>query len=286
MSSRGSGTRTTTRSGTRAGTGRSTSSGAGRGRAATATARTGSSRGGSTRARTPRTARTPARRPPRRLLRVPVRVWAVLAVLLAAGLVAAAYLTPVLAVRTVDVRGVSAVDDGAVRSALAVGPDTPLLQVDLGAAALRVSRIPRVASVEVVRELPSTLRVEVTERRATLAVAEADGTHLLDERGVDFAVGEPPPGVPLLTTPSPDPADPATVAALTVVEALRTPLVEQVTEVRAPAADAVSVVLGDGRTVLFGSAEDAARKGVVAAAVLSRPGDTVDVTSPDLPTTR
>ncbi|GAB2920743.1 hypothetical protein GCM10027047_17590 [Rhodococcus aerolatus] len=206
--------------------------------------------------------------------------------LLAGVLTAVAWLTPVLGVRTVTVTGAVATDRATVLAAVAVARGTPLLQVDLDAAAGRVARIPTVGQVEVRRELPGTLEVVLTERRATLAVAEPDGTHLLDATGVDFATGAPVPGVPTLSTPTPGPTDAATRAALTVVTALPPSLAGQVGEVRAPSADAVSVVLLDGRSVVFGTAADAARKAAVAAAVLSQPGTVVDVTSPDLPTTR
>lgn len=239
-------------------------------------------RGSAPAPRVPRGTR-PARAP-RRLVGVPVRTWLVVAVLLAVLGGAAAYLTPVLGVRTVAVTGTSAVPADAVRSALAVGQGTPLLQLDLDAAARRVAAIPEVAAAQVRRDFPSTVTVTVTERRATLAVAQPDGTHLLDATGVDFATGPAPAGVPALLTPTPGSGDDATRAALAVVTALPPGLAAQVTEVRAPTASEVSLALADGRTVVVGSADQAARKGAVAAVLLTQPGQTADVTSPDLPT--
>jgi len=46
----------------------------------------------------------------------------------------------------------------------------------------------------------------------------------------------------------------------------------------------VRLILARGRTVLWGAPDDLAHKGAVLAALLSQPGKTYDVSSPDLPT--
>ena len=224
----------------------------------------------------------PERRPWYR--RVPVLVALVVAVV--GGLVAAAWFTPVLAVRTTEVVGVVELSEQEVLAALDVPPGQPLPRVDTGGAAARVAAIPKVASARVQRIYPSTIRVTVTERMPVVLTEHPDGTHLLDGEGVDFAVAPPPPGLPKLVADAPGWGDPATAAALEILEAMPPQLREQVGEVAARSISDVSVTLHDGRIVMWGGTDQSARKGAVALPLLTQPGQTYDVSSPDLPTVR
>jgi len=206
----------------------------------------------------------------------------VVAVLVVAGLLV--WFTPLMAVREVQVQGLSSVSQGQVLTALDVPTGTPLLRVDLTAAAARVARLPRVARATVDRHYPSELTVSVTERVPTVFVAKPDGNHLLDATGVDFATAPPTPGVPRLVLADPSPNNPLTKAALAVVGALPDAVRTQVDQVVPASVLDVRLILARGRTVLWGAPDDLAHKGAVLAALLSQPGKTYDVSSPDLPT--
>ncbi|WP_408015949.1 cell division protein FtsQ/DivIB [Rhodococcus chondri] len=113
-----------------------------------------------------------------------------------------------------------------------------------------------------------------------------DGTHSVDAEGVDFAVEPPPLFTPRLVTASPGTGDPATSAAVRVVEALPPELRVQVQEIAAGSETDISLTLADGRVVLWGDVDRSDRKAAVVLPLLTRPGQQYDVVSPDLPTVR
>jgi cell division protein FtsQ len=60
----------------------------------------------------------------------------------------------------------------------------------------------------------------------------------------------------------------------------------QVGEVAAKSISDISVTLLDGRVVVWGGTEKSERKAAVTLPLLTQPGQTYDVSSPDLPTVR
>jgi cell division protein FtsQ len=98
------------------------------------------------------------------------RVLLVLAVVAVVVLALAATRTPLLDVDRVLVTGVDGARAEAVRSAAEVAPDQPLVSLDTGAVADRVEDLPWVASAQVSRSWPATVRVRVTEREVVAAV--------------------------------------------------------------------------------------------------------------------
>jgi cell division protein FtsQ len=103
---------------------------------------------------------------------------------------------------------------------------------------------------------------------------------------VDFAVAPPPPGIPYLDVDNPSPNDPPTKAALQVLTALRPEVAGQVGRVGAPSAASITLTLTDGRVVIWGTTDRTDEKAEKLAALLTRPGHTFDVSSPDLPTVK
>ena len=196
------------------------------------------------------------------------------------------YFTPIMSARDIVVVGLGAVTQDEVVAAAGVPPGRPLLQVDTDAVAEKVAEIRRVASVRVQREYPSTLRITVVERVPVVVRDYPDGVHLFDKDGVDFATGPPPPGIPYLDVENPGPDDPATKAALEVVTSLRPEVAAQVGRVSAPSVAAITLTLIDGRTVVWGTTDRTEEKALKLGALLTQPGKTYDVSSPDLPTVK
>ncbi len=123
----------------------------------------------------------------------------------------------------------------------------------------------------------------MTERRPQLAVAAAGGFQLIDADGVQVRfASRKPAGIPVLTAP---PAvlrgSPAVRAAATVLARLPRKLRSLVLSVSAPAANAVTLRLTGGFTVLWGSAADARQKAVDLAALLRTRGRYFDVSDPN-----
>jgi cell division protein FtsQ len=196
------------------------------------------------------------------------------------------YFTPVMSARSIVVNGIGAVSRDEVLGAAHVDPGTPLLQIDTDGIADRVAAIRRVASAHVQRDYPSALMITVVERIPVVVKDLPDGPHLFDRDGVDFATAPPPPALPYIDVDNPGPADPATKAALAVLTALRPEVVAQVSRVAAPSVASITLTLADGRTVIWGTNERTEEKALKLAALLTRPGRTYDVSSPDLPTVR
>lgn len=215
-----------------------------------------------------------------------VLVWSALASVIAVALGLLLYFTPIMSARDVVITGLDALPEEEVVAAAAVVPGTPLLQINTDAVAERVATIRRVASARVQREYPSTLRITVEERVPVVVKDFPDGPHLFDRDGVDFATEPPPPTLPYIDTDTPGPSDPATEAALQVMMALPPEVVAQVGRIAAPSVASITLTLTDGRTVVWGTTDRTEEKALKLAALLTQPGQTYDVSSPDLPTVK
>lgn len=202
------------------------------------------------------------------------------------GLGLVLYFTPAMSARNIVVTGLSVVTREEVLDAARVRPGTPLLQINTNQVADRVATIRRVASARVQRQYPSALRVTIVERVPVVVKDFPDGPHLFDRDGVDFATAPPPPALPYLDVASPGPTDPATKAALEVLMALRPEVAGQVGRIAAPSVASITLTLGDGRVVIWGTTDRTDEKAEKLAALLTQPGKTYDVSSPDLPTVK
>ena len=215
-----------------------------------------------------------------------VLMWTALLSVVVVGLGLLLYFTPIMSARDIVVTGLGAVSQEEVVASAAVQSGTPLLQVDTDAVAERVAAIRRVASARVQRQYPSTLRITVIERVPVVVKDFPDGPHLFDRDGVDFATAPPGPGVPFLDAENPGPSDPATKAALTVMTSLRPEVAGQVGRISAPSVAAITLTLTDGRVVVWGTTDRTEEKALKLGALLTQPGQTYDVSSPDLPTVK
>lgn len=208
----------------------------------------------------------------------------VIAVLLVVGAGLILYFTPLMSARRIEVIGTQVVTGQEVLDIARVQIGTPLLQIDTDQIADRVAAIRRVASTRVQRDYPSTLQISIVERIALVVKDFADGTHLFDRDGVDFATAPPPAALPYLDVDDPGPSDPATKAALQVLTSLEPQVADQVGRIAAPSVSSITLTLADGRVVIWGTTERTAEKAEKLAGLLTRPGQTYDVSSPDLPT--
>jgi cell division protein FtsQ len=202
------------------------------------------------------------------------------------GLALVLYFTPAMSASNIVVTGIGAVTREEVLDAAQVRPGTPLLQINTNQVADRVAAIRRVASARVQRQYPSALRITIVERVPVAVKDFPDGPHLFDRDGVDFATGPPPPALPYLDVADPGPSDPATKAALQVLMALRPEVAGQVGRIAAPSVASITLTLGDGRVVIWGTTDRTDEKAEKLAALLTQPGRTYDVSSPDLPTVK
>ncbi|WP_371934483.1 cell division protein FtsQ/DivIB [Mycobacterium sp. TY815] len=210
----------------------------------------------------------------------------VLLVVVGVGLGLILYFTPAMSARNIVVTGTGVVTREEVLDAAQVRVGTPLLQINTNQVADRVAAIRRVASARVQRQYPSALRITIVERIPVVVKDFPDGPHLFDRDGVDFATDPPPPAIPYIDVENPGPTDPATLAALKVLSTLRPEVAGEVGRIAAPSVSSITLTLTDGRVVIWGTTDRAAEKAEKLAALLTQPGRTYDVSSPDLPTVK
>lgn len=239
----------------------------------------------STRGRRPESARARTSSGPSKRKALRRRWVALLSVLTVLALGYVLLFTGLFGVRSVRVVGTNTVPVAQVREVASVEQGQPLLRVDTDAVRTRVMTVRAFSSVEVSRSWPSTIVISVTERVPVAVVDTGEGFRFVDGSGVVFrTVPTKPPGLPLLRLPRVGPDNPVVRAATAVLAALPKQLAERVVAVSADTPNSVRLELADGTKVVWGSAEQSARKAKVLAALLTRPGSVYDVSSPELPT--
>jgi cell division protein FtsQ len=211
------------------------------------------------------------------------------ALLVVAGLGWLLLAGPVLAVRAVQVDGLSTLPAEQVREAAGIAEGTPLLRVDVDAAETRVARLPQVASVEVTRGWPDSVVVTVVERKPVAVVGQRGQRSLVDAEGVlfDTVTGAAPDGVVPLDVASPGPEDPATLAGVAALGVLPADVREQVAAAAATGPEDIALTLTDGTVVLWGDASKSRAKSAALVALLDQiaagrlePAETIDVSTP------
>ncbi|HET7194301.1 MAG TPA: FtsQ-type POTRA domain-containing protein [Nocardioides sp.] len=195
------------------------------------------------------------------------------------------YFSDVLAVKEVEVHGTRTLAGEEVREVASVPPGQPLARVDLDAIRARIEALAVVRHAAVTRAWPDRVLIDVEERVA-IAVVEIGGRiRGLDAEGVVFRnYPKPPPGMPQVRTSTDTHSDALQEAAL-VVEALPAEIDRRVDHVEVATVDQISLVLRDGKTVVWGSAEESDAKAEVLTELLEQPARTYDVSVPGQPTT-
>ena len=217
-------------------------------------------------------------------------VWWVLALvtpaLIAGGWVV--WFSPWLSVENVEVvvSGDAAESAGAfpvadVEAVLDVPEGTPLMRVPADAIVARVSALPQVREVTVVRQWPRTLVIDIQRRTPVAAAIGVGGYDLVDLEGmVVTVVAEQPADLPLVA------AEGAGLPAVLAVAAQLPPQLREMTEViEATTRNDVTLILRDGSEVIWGNADQAELKTQVLQALLDPQWDRYDVSSPTAPTT-
>ncbi|MCZ0989675.1 cell division protein FtsQ/DivIB [Streptomyces diastatochromogenes] len=207
----------------------------------------------------------PARRLSRPRLRTIV-ILTVALVLLGAGSAWALYGSSWLRVRQVSVTGTRVLTPADVREVASVPVGDPMISVDTDAIEARLRRkLPRIDTVDVVRSWPHGIGLKVVERTPVLLVRKAGNFVEVDDEGVRFAtVSQAPKGVPTLElTASRSGSGSASFRrfgtdrlvreAVQVAGDLPAAVARDTRTVQVRSYDDISLELGDGRTVAWGS---------------------------------
>jgi cell division protein FtsQ len=234
-------------------------------------------------------------RPPR--LRVIV-ILTVALVLLGAGTVWLLYGSPWLRVERVSVAGTRVLTPAQVRQAAEVPVGAPLISVGTEVIETRLRRkLPRIDTVEVVRSWPHGIGLKVVERTPVLVVQKGGKFIEVDDEGVRFAtVSRAPKGVPALelalSSTSSSAAslrrfdeDRLVREAVRVAGAVPAAVASGTRTVKVRSYDDITLELGDGRTVEWGSGERGALKARTLTALMKAAPDArhFDVSVPTAP---
>ncbi|MFS3130263.1 cell division protein FtsQ/DivIB [Nocardioides sp. Bht2] len=208
-----------------------------------------------------------------------------LLMVVAVGVWLVAY-SSVLGVKRVDVQGNDFVTDAEVRSLVQIDDGEPLARVDIAAVASRIEELPAVKSVDVSRKWPNALLVQVRERDVVAVIQVGQRYRGMDETGTMFrSFARLPKGVPVIRATGELSAEVRAEGA-SVVGALPAKVARRVEYVELRTVDQIDLVLRDGRSVVWGSAEESATKGKVLEVLLGEEGTTLDVSVPGNPTVK
>jgi len=210
------------------------------------------------------------------------------AVAVLAGAVWLVFFSSVLAVSGVTVEGNEVLDPRTVRRTADLPMGEPLATADLDAIAARVETLAAVRSVDVSRAWPDKVRIAI-EERVPVAVVERDGVvRGLDKEGVIFRRYPSAPGdLPVVRIDAGTRSD-ALAEAATVIAVLQPDLAAKIDYVEVETIDTISLRMRNGRTILWGSADDSQNKAKVVEVLLDAApkAGTYDVSVPGQPTTR
>lgn len=219
------------------------------------------------------------------------RVWrvaliATLVAVIGAGAVWTIYFSTLLSATQVQVQGAEFLTPQQVRGAALVPLGEPLATIDLAEIQSRVNALAPVKSAQVTRLWPDQVLIEVHEREV-LAVVEIGGQFRgMDAAGVIFReFGKAPRQIPRIRTELAVDTDTLREAGQ-VLSALPPTVSKRVNYVRVETIDRITLVLRDGRVVLWGSAEESVDKARVLEKLLATQATTYDVSVPGLPTYR
>ncbi len=212
-----------------------------------------------------------------------------MALLAVAGVVVGIWLvffSSVLAVTGVHVEGNQLLSEREIAAAADVPTGEPLARVNLDAIKARIESLPAVESVDVSREWPDKVRLEINEREAVAVVFRDDVYRGLDESGVIFRdYPRPPRDLPVIRIAADTRAE-AMAEGAAVVGVLPSDITQRIEYVELVTVDEISLKLRNGDVVVWGSAEDAEDKARVLAALLQQEGTVYDVSVPGHPTIR
>jgi cell division protein FtsQ len=213
----------------------------------------------------------------------------VVALLLVVAAVAAGvwlvFFSSTLAVKGVTVTGADLLAQDEVRAVARVPEGEPLALVDVAAVRARVQALAPVRAADVSRAWPDQVRIEIEERTAVAVVELGGRLRGMDADGVVFRDYQTPPADLPRVRPTTSTGTEALREAGAVVSALPADISRRVDHVEVETVDQITLVLRDGRRVLWGSAEESATKAEVIEALLQQKAQVYDVSVPGSPVT-
>lgn len=232
--------------------------------------------------------------PKRKRVRRNILISLTLVVLLCGGAVAAAFYSPLMALKTVRVTGTSLLTPEQVQDALGPLNGTPLPQIGNDQVQELLSPLVQVKAVTSHAEPPGELVVNIQERIPVAIIKQGEQFTLVDVEGVSLGSTADPASValPLIDGGAGTIGQDLFQATAAVLDALPADILARLSNASAQSVDAVELKLVDGQTVVWGNAGDRELKAKVLEALLKVPMDpknpikVYDVSVPRNPVTR
>lgn len=190
--------------------------------------------------------------------------------------------TPAMPVDSVNVDGAVNLPAQEVESLAGIEAGTPIGRADVRGAAHRVAGNPWVESATVKRNWPNAVDISVEEHTPVAWIDQSGQPHLIDSEGTDFVVAEPPVGTVQLVNIG----EGQMRQAVEVASSISDPARPQVRELTMEGEHSFVLKLQDGRTVTWGASEDNRNKALALETVLQLPGETFNISNPELVTSR
>ncbi|GGJ20098.1 FtsQ-type POTRA domain-containing protein [Paenarthrobacter histidinolovorans] len=213
----------------------------------------------------------PKRRRQRRI------IWWTVSVVTAfiAVLIGGAVFSPVLAVRTITVDGTTLLTPDAVQKALSGLEGKPLPQVTEGDVNELLKPLVQVRSATMEARPPSGLLVHINERVPVALLKQGDAYIMVDVDGVQLGATQDPSAValPLIDAGAGSTNTELFKAIAAVLDTLPADVRARMSTASAASVDAVELKLVDGKTVVWGNAEDRELKAKALEALLKMPAD-------------
>lgn len=203
-------------------------------------------------------------------------LWTLLVVAaVVAVVIAGAVFSPALAVRTISVDGTRLLTPEVVQNALSKVQGKPLPQVTETEVNELLKPLVQVRSATIEARPPSELLVHVEERVPVALLKQGDSFVMVDVDGVQLGTAKDQSAVPL---PLIDAGAGATNTGLfkaiaQVLNTLPADVLARMSTASAASPDAVELKLVDGKTVVWGNAEDKELKAKALEALLKMPAD-------------
>ncbi|NII40117.1 cell division protein FtsQ [Curtobacterium flaccumfaciens] len=209
-------------------------------------------------------------------------------VVLAVSILVAVF-SPLMALRTIEVKGTDRVDAAQVRAALSGQLGTPLARIDLGRVKEQIAGFPLIESYVTEEEPPHTLVVTVTERTPVVAVESGKTFDLVDPAGIVVqSTTKRPDGMPVADIGRAKLGSTVFRTMTEVVLAMPASVRDQVSGIAASTSDDVTLTMSDGSSVVWGSPDESPAKATLLAALVkdhaARDKDSkveYDVSAPD-----
>lgn len=199
-----------------------------------------------------------------------------------AAVVAALPFTPAMPVDAVNVEGSVNLPPAEVESLSGIEVGTPMGRADVRGAAHRIAGNPWVESATVKRRWPNAVDVTVAEHTPVAWIDQGGEPHLINSEGEDFVVAQPPVGAVQLVGVAEDQMRDAVEVASSITDTAR----PQVRELTTEGNHSFVLKLDGDRTVVWGAAEDDRNKALALETVLQLPGQTFNISNPELVASR